>query len=41
VLLDGKPATLDAVKAGYTVVMTAKDSKGNKPAHELRFLRPV
>ena len=40
VLLDGKPATLAAVKAGYTVVITAKDSKGDKPAHELRFLRP-
>ena len=40
VLVDGKPATLAAVKAGYTVVITAKDSKGDKPAHELRFLRP-
>jgi hypothetical protein len=41
VLVDGKPATLAAVKRGYTVVITAKDSKGDKPAHELRFLRPV
>jgi hypothetical protein len=41
VLIDGKPAKLDAVKAGYTVVITANDSKGDKPAHELRFLRPV
>jgi hypothetical protein len=40
VLVDGKPATLAAVKAGYTVVIPAKDSKGDKPAHELRFLRP-
>jgi hypothetical protein len=40
VLLDGKPATLAAVKTGYTVVISAKDSKGDKPAHELRFLRP-
>jgi hypothetical protein len=40
VLLDGKPATLAAVKAGFTVVILAKDSKGKKPAHELRFLRP-
>ena len=41
VLVDGKPAKLAAVKAGYTVVITANDPKGNKPAHELRFLRPV
>jgi hypothetical protein len=41
VLVDGKPATLAAVKAGYTVVITAKDPKGNKPAHELLFLQPV
>ena len=41
ILLDGKPATLAAVKTGYTVVITAKDSKGDKPAHELRFLRPI
>ena len=41
VLVDGKPASLAAVKGGYTVVLTAKDSKGDKPAHELRFLRPV
>ena len=40
VLLDGKPAALAAVKVGFTVVIGAKDSKGNKPAHELRFLRP-
>jgi hypothetical protein len=38
--VDGLPAKLAAVKAGYTVVITAKDSKGGKPAHELRFLRP-
>jgi hypothetical protein len=41
VLVDGKRATLAAVKAGYTVVIDPKDSKSNKPAHELRFLRPV
>jgi hypothetical protein len=41
VLIDGKRATLAAVKPGYTVVISANDSKGNKPAHELRFLRPV
>ena len=40
VLLDGKRATLAAVKTGYTVVVPAQSSKGNKPAHELRFLRP-
>ena len=40
VLLDGKRATLAAVKTGYTVVIPAQSSKGNKPAHELRFLRP-
>ena len=40
-LIDGKPAKLAAVEAGYTVVITANDAKGNKPAHELRFLRPV
>lgn len=41
VLIDGKPAKLPAVKAGYTVVITANDPKGDKPAHELRFLRAV
>jgi hypothetical protein len=41
VLVDGKRATLAAVKRGYTVVISEKDSKGDKPAHELRFLRPV
>jgi len=41
VLIDGKRASLAAVKRGYTVVISANDSKGNKPAHELRFLRPV
>jgi hypothetical protein len=41
VLVDGKPAKLTTVKAGYTVVITANDPKGNRPAHELRFLRPV
>jgi hypothetical protein len=41
VLLDGKPAALSAVKAGYTVVFTAGDAKHKQPAHELRFLRPV
>lgn len=40
VFVDGKPAKLTAVKAGYTVVITANDSKGDRPAHELRFLRP-
>jgi hypothetical protein len=41
VLLDGKPAALSAVKAGYTVVFTAADGKHKQAAHELRFLRPV
>ncbi len=41
VLIDGKRATLAAVKRGYTVVISANDSKGKRPAHELRFLRPV
>jgi hypothetical protein len=40
VLVDGKRATLAAVKTGYTVVIPAMSSKGNRPAHELRFLRP-
>jgi hypothetical protein len=41
VLVDGKPATLAAVRTGYTVVITANVPKGNKPAHELFFLQPV
>jgi len=41
VFVDGKPASLRAVKPGYyTVVTNVKGSKGNKPASELRFLRP-
>jgi hypothetical protein len=41
VLVDGKPASLRDVKPGYyTVVTNVKGSKGNKPASELRFLRP-
>ena len=40
VLVDGKRATLAAVKVGYTVVIPAKDAKGGGPAHEVRFLRP-
>jgi hypothetical protein len=41
VLVDGKPASLRAVKPGYyTVVTNVKGSKGNKPASELHFLRP-
>jgi len=40
VLVDGKRATLSAVKTGYTVVIPAKLSKSGKAAHELRFLRP-
>jgi hypothetical protein len=40
VLVDGKRATLAAVKTGYTVVIPAQNSKGKRPAHELRFLRP-
>jgi hypothetical protein len=40
VLLDGRRATLAAVKTGYTVVIPAQNSKGKRPAHELRFLRP-
>ena len=41
VFVNGKPATLAAVKAGYTVVIAATAHKGNKPAHELLFLQPV
>jgi hypothetical protein len=41
VFIDGKPGKLAAVKRGYTVVISARDSKGDRPAHELRFLRPV
>ncbi len=41
VFVDGKRATLAAVKAGYTVLLLAKDSKRGKPARELRFLQPV
>jgi hypothetical protein len=41
IFVDGKPATLAAVKAGDTVVITAADQKGKKPAHELLFLQPV
>lgn len=40
VLVDGKPAALQAVKTGDTVVIMSKDVKGKKPASELRFLRP-
>jgi endonuclease YncB( thermonuclease family) len=40
VFVDGKRATLAAVKTGYTVVIPANSSKGDKPARELRFLRP-
>jgi hypothetical protein len=40
IFVDGKRATLAAVKTGYTVVIPAKSSKGDKPARELRFLRP-
>ena len=39
VLLDGTPASLRAVEAGYTLVLEASGS-GSKPATELRFLRP-
>jgi len=41
VLLDGKPASLAAVKRGYTVVIPPRNSKSDKAVHELRFLRPV
>jgi hypothetical protein len=41
VLLDGGPATLSSVKAGFVVVFAARDAKTGKPAGELRFLRPV
>ena len=40
VFVDGKRATLAAVKTGYTVVIPANSSTGDKPARELRFLRP-
>lgn len=40
IFVDGKRATLAAVKAGYTVVLPAKESRRGKPARELRFLRP-
>jgi len=41
VFVDGKPASLRAVKPGYYAVVTnVKGSKGNKPASELRLVRP-
>jgi hypothetical protein len=40
VLIDGNPATLRGVKAGFTLVTTAAMKGGGKPASELRFLRP-
>jgi hypothetical protein len=40
VFIDGKAASLRDVKPGYSVVTNVKGSKGNKPASELRFLRP-
>jgi hypothetical protein len=41
ILVDGDPAALRAVAAGYTVVFAARDARTGKPAGELRFLRPV
>ncbi len=41
VFVDGKRATLAAVKAGDTVLLVAKDPVRGKPARELRFLQPV
>lgn len=41
VLLDGDPAPLHAVKAGYTVVFAGGKANVGKPAAELRFLRPI
>lgn len=40
VLIDGKPASLGEVEPGFVVVTTPNAFKGNKPAKELRFLRP-
>jgi hypothetical protein len=40
VFIDGKPASLSEVELGFVVVTSPSASKGNKPAKELRFLRP-
>ena len=40
VFIDGKPASLSEVEPGFVVVTSPKAFKGNKPAKELRFLRP-
>jgi hypothetical protein len=40
VFVDGQPATLRDVGPGFTLVTRADQSKGAKPARELRFLRP-
>ena len=39
VLVDGKPANLDAVKAGFLLVLKSAAPRST-PATELRFLRP-
>jgi hypothetical protein len=40
VFVDGQQVTLRDVRPGFTLVTRADQSKGAKPARELRFLRP-
>ena len=38
--VDGQPVALRDVRPGFTLITRADQSKGAKPARELRFLRP-
>ena len=40
VFIDGQPASLSDVEPGFVVVTSPKAFKPNRPAKELRFLRP-
>lgn len=40
VFIDGQPASLSDVEPGFVVATSPKAFKSNKPAQELRFLRP-
>ena len=40
VFIDGQPASLSDVEPGFVVVTSPKAFTPNKPAKELRFLRP-
>jgi len=40
VFVNGKPAKLQDVKPGFTIVLSGPISKGEKASAELRFLRP-